>query len=148
MSTIWNTALNILARREHSEAELLTKLTRKYPEDFAQVEDVIARLQEQGLQSDERFTEMWVRSQLMKGRGPVRILGEARQRGIAERAEYYLNTLEYDWYEAALNVARRKFAQGISFEQQAKVYRYLAYRGFSTDSIRYVIDVLSTKSTD
>lgn len=148
MSSVWNTALNILARREHSEAELVTKLRRKFPEDPAQVDEVISRLQEQGLQSDERYTDMWVRSQLMKGRGPIRIKAEAKQRGVSERVDHYLETLEHDWFEAALEVASRKFSPGITFEQQAKVYRFLAYRGFSSDSIRYVVDTLLAESTD
>ncbi|EAR10257.1 RecA regulator RecX [Reinekea sp. MED297] len=123
-------------------------MARKFPEESDQIEAVIARLQEQGLQSDERFTEMWVRSQLMKGRGPIRIVNEARQRGIAERVEQALGSLDHDWFEAALDVAKRKFPNGVSFEQQAKVYRFLSYRGYSSDCIRYVCDTLKQSASD
>lgn len=142
MSSVWNSALNILARREHSRAELQTKLERKFPEDIEEIPRVLDRLVELGLQSDERYAEMWLRSQIAKGRGPVRIIGEARQRGIGQRIEALLHDQEYDWFEAALDVARRKFPSGIVFEQQPKLYRYLAYRGFSSDEIRYAVESL------
>lgn len=135
--------MNALARREHSRAELRTKLLRKFEDESDQIEAVLDRLEDQGLQSDERFAEMWLRSQLAKGRGPMRIIGEARQRGIAERIESLMQCQEIDWFEAALDVGQRKFQAGIDRSQQAKAYRFLAYRGFPSDAIRYALDELT-----
>lgn len=143
MSSIWNTALNILARREHSQHELRHKLQKRFPEELDSIEEVLTRLVDQHLQSDDRFAEMWLRAQISKGRGPIRILMEARQKGVSQKVEQLIQSTEHDWFEQCLDVAKRKFSGPISYEQKAKAYRFLAYRGFSTDAIQYAIGTLS-----
>jgi regulatory protein len=146
MSSIWNSALNILARREHSQAELLTKLTRKYPEQESEIQGVLQRLVDNGLQSDERYSEMWLRSQIAKGRGPIRIRLEARQKGVEALISSLIDSTEHDWFEAASDIARRKFPQGITFELKGKAYRFLSYRGFNNDMIQYAVNANSQEN--
>lgn len=143
MASIWNSALNILARREHSRAELKTKLSQRFPDEgIEEVESVLDRLAENGLQSDERFAEMWFRYQLSKRRGPNRIRLEARAKGIGPLVQNMIDNPELDWFDLALQCAQRKFSNIETMSEKAKAYRFLAYRGFETDSIRYALDEL------
>ena len=145
MKSIWNTALNILARREHSQHELRVKLTSRFPEQTNDVEDVLQRLVESGLQSDQRFCEMWLRYQVSKGRGPIRISMEAKQKGVGSDINLLLESSDIDWFGIALDQAKKKFPTGISFEQRAKAYRFLGYRGYSSDAIQHAISELLVK---
>lgn len=143
MTSIWNSALNILARREHSRAELKAKLNLRFPDaGIEEIESVLDRLVESGLQSDDRFAEMWFRYQLTKQRGPNRICLEARSKGISSLVQHLIDDPELDWFELALQCGRRKFGHIETMAEKAKAYRFLAYRGFESDSIRYVLDEL------
>ena len=58
-------AMNALGRREHSSHELKQKLQQRFKEaSLDEIDQVLGRLQSQNLQSDERFTEMFVRSRI------------------------------------------------------------------------------------
>ena len=74
-------AMDLLARREHTRKELTTKLATKGFQDDV-IEQTINRLTEEGLQSDERFTEAFVTMRTKKGQGPLRILKELQERGV------------------------------------------------------------------
>jgi len=90
-------ALGLLARREHSRAELQRKLTG--PEtDAAELGALIEHLATAGQQSDTRYAEAFVRSRIERGHGPVRIRQELRQRGVAsDTAATALDEAEVDW---------------------------------------------------
>ncbi len=65
-------AMDLLMRREHAMAELQKKLeARDY--DVNIVSEVVAQLASEGLVSDARFTEAFVRYRCNNGRGPQRI---------------------------------------------------------------------------
>ena len=148
MSSIWNSSLGILARREHSARELQEKLLKRYPEEKAAIDEVLLKLQEMGLQDDRRFAELWLRSQVARGRGPVRIRGEARHKGIEPCISQLLEVADIDWFEQALLVASRKFSSGISLAAKAKAYRFLSYRGFESDAIQYALNTISQQVDD
>ncbi|MDN3650320.1 regulatory protein RecX [Reinekea marina] len=143
--SIWNTALNILARREHSQSELLTKLQSRFPESLDEIENVLERLQEQGLQSDERYAQMWFNGQIAKYRGPKRIQYESRQKGISSRIEALLSQSEIDWCQLALDAVSRRYSNGASYDDKAKIYRFLSYRGFSGNMIQFAFDELHSQ---
>ena len=77
-------AVRYLARREYGIEELKRKLVQRGAESDL-VEQVVSDCAEQGLVSDERFTEMYVRMRIRRCFGPMKIRGELRQRGIPER---------------------------------------------------------------
>ena len=143
MNSIWNTSLGILARREHSVRELREKLKKRYPDEDLAIEAVIVKLQDLDLQSDTRFAESWFRSQTSLGRGPIRIRGEARMKGVSTLVDNLLEESGLDWFEVAAEVAQRKFPSGIDFKMKAKAYRFLSYRGFESDSILYAINTIA-----
>ncbi|MFA0813522.1 regulatory protein RecX [Microbulbifer epialgicus] len=144
---LFGAALELLARREHSRQELKQKLTGKFPDsDF---NALFERLQELNYQSDQRFAEVFARSRVLRGQGPVRIRQELQQRGI--RGEYATNAIEQmevNWFELAQEQLQRKYRTPISaalprdqqMKERARRQRYLAYRGFSADAISWALD--------
>ncbi len=140
MPSIWNTALNILARREHSREELLRKLFAKFPDQDSDINEVLDRLVAQNLQSDQRFAEIWFRSEISKGRGPVRIRAESRQKGIESELTQLIETSETDWFEMALAVCRKKFQYRMISDNKPKAYRFLSQRGFTSEVIQYAVE--------
>jgi len=133
--------MNWLARREHSLAELRTKLAdREFsPEE---IEAAVAGLAADGLVSDERFAEAFVASRVRKGQGPVRIRMELIRRGInGELITLHLDGMEYEWGTLAGEVRRKKFGAEIpaDFKEKARQMRFLEYRGFSGAHIRSAI---------
>ena len=139
-------AMNFLARREYSRTELEERLNRKFPNHPDEVAAVLDRLSEQGLQCDRRFAEAFSRSRIARGQGRLRIVTELRQKGIpAASADAALDASDVDWFELAADVARRRFGEGPadSRKEFARRLRFLQYRGFNTDQVRYALDALA-----
>src|SRR5690606_2652334 len=90
------TAIGLLARREHSRRELKRKLGAKgHPSDL--IDQVLEQLAREGLQSDQRFAEAYLHSRIQKGYGPVRLLHELAERGVdAGLAELCMQSLAPD----------------------------------------------------
>lgn len=134
-------AVGLLARREHSARELVTKLGSKGVE--AGIADaVLARLIAERLQSDERYTELYIRLRSEKGYGPVRIKAELRERGIDDglisgQFRRVDDENEIDWHERAATVYTKKYgdAPAEDIKQRAKRQRFMQYRGFDHEQI-------------
>jgi regulatory protein len=135
-------AMDFLARREYGCEELVKKLADKgYKRSVA--EDEIARLTEEGLQSDTRFAEAFVQSRINQGKGPVRIRVELGQRGIRDGViEGALEGAGADWYELAQHERLKKFGaeRPADFKEKARQMRFLQYRGFEQDHIQEAVD--------
>lgn len=136
------TALRLLARREHSRRELSWKLeARHLPGEL--VNPVLDRLEQERLLSDERFTDVFVRSRCERGYGPLRIRAELQERGVAEvLIDSAIAAADVDWLDRARELCRRRFGTGMpeSWNERARRGRYLAQRGFSSEQIRYALD--------
>lgn len=134
-------ALGLLVRREHSRQELLCKLVLR-GHDQNDANRLIVELAEAGLQSDERFAEVYTHSRKSRGYGPVRIQAELKQRGIDEGlAKACLNNHSSEWLGIARQQLERKFSgQSLhTYQARIKPARHLQNRGFSSDVIRKVI---------
>ena len=131
-------AMDFLARREYGQVELVKKLADKgYKRSV--VEDEVARLGDEGLQSDSRFAESFVQSRINQGKGPVRIRADLTQRGIREGVvESALEEAAIDWFELALAERIKKFGPEapVEFKEKARQMRFLQYRGFEQDHIQ------------
>ncbi len=131
-------AMDFLARREYGQTELINKLANKgYVRQVA--EQAILKLTDDGLQSDQRFAESFVRSRVSQGKGPVRIRLDLGQRGIeAAGIEQAIEVAGADWHELAREVRLKKFGhtKAADFREKAKQMRFLQYRGFEQDHIR------------
>ncbi len=106
------------------------------------VDALIAVLSGEGLLSDRRFTEIFVRSRLNRGQGPLRIEADLRQRGVAvELIEQYLaeaGSEESGWSETARAARRKRFGEEVprDFSERARQARFLRSRGFTEQQIR------------
>lgn len=138
LSLVRARAMNLLARREHSRLELQQKLCTKLPEHSDLVATVIEGLQQDQLQSDERFTEAFVSSRVKKGQGPHRISLELQQRGVSSSIiGLVVDDSSFDWYQLANDVLTKKYGDKpcLDFKEQAKRRQFLHYRGFNSEHI-------------
>ena len=144
-------ALQYLARREYSRAELHGKLLphAQADEDFEQAFDssghvnldaLLDDLTTRGWLSDERAATQLVHARRSRF-GTQRILHELHQKGIAEELiSAALPELKASELEAARSVWQRKFGAAPQDEKQkAKQVRFLQSRGFSLDAIFKVL---------
>lgn len=131
-------ALGLLARREHSTLELKRKLLQRgYPADL--VAPVLAELSTANLLSETRYADEWVRSRIARGRGPMKIRAELRQRGLGDiQIQQALANAEVDWGRLAIEARRKRFGQGIpaTLGERVRQTRFLESRGFGSDQIR------------
>lgn len=132
-------ALRLLARREHSRAELLRKL-QTHAGAGDDLEALLGELAQRKLLSDERYAETRAR-QLSRKFGTARIAHELRSSGVGEDlARGALNAARESEAERAREVWRRKYrAAPATREERAKQMRFLQSRGFSFDAIRAAI---------
>jgi len=128
-------AIRLLARREHTRAELAQKLA---PHGTAEeIASVLTELARAGLQSDARFAESYVKSQASR-LGLARLRQTLRSRGVAaELIETQLESAELpDEMARAAAVWTKKFsAPAADAREWAKQARFLQGRGFSAETI-------------
>ena len=136
--TALNKAVASLARREHTAHELKQKLERSGIAKHLAVE-IISDLQGQGLVSDQRFAESFIRYRSGRGYGPQRIELELNEKGV-ERSliSLAIECSECDWIRLARDVRTKKFGAGqpADYRERARQARFLQYRGFTGDQIR------------
>jgi regulatory protein len=131
-------AMNSLARREHSALELRAKLLKKF-EQAELVEAAVARLTEQGLQSDERFAEAFTTMRQRQGKGSSLIKLELRERGVsADIIASLIDDADSLWFTLADEVRTKRFGSQLPLElkEKARQIRFLQARGFSSRHIQ------------
>lgn len=136
----YNKAIAYLARREYSAKELQQRLRQKeFP--FALIDSVLEKLIEDGYQSDERFTEMYIRSRVNAGDGPFKIKMKLREKGICESLTLaVLDTQTIDWLEQVKEVKEKRFGKICdSPAELAKQIRYLKNKGYYQEDIQAVV---------
>ena len=142
ITNVLHRAVDLLSRREHSAQELSQKLQKK---GFGEndIELAIIRLQEENLQSDDRFTESFVNERIRRGHGPIKIMHELRQRGVAENmVENYVNAEEEQWLSLVQLQYQKKYAnlKVRDYSEWSKRARFLQGRGFTSAQIRNAIN--------
>jgi regulatory protein len=128
-------AMNLLARREHSISELRRKLKRRFPDD-AVIDEQIARLTGENLQSNRRFAESYARQRIDRGYGPVRVCEELRERGASSfDVTAAIEESQVDWFAVASEVALKKFGAlpPSDIKEKARRARFMQYRGFTIE---------------
>ena len=132
-----DTALRLLARREHSMRELHAKLRLRGHEASA-IEAVLEELAGRNLVSDERFAEAFLRSRLERGQGPLKIRAQLKERGVdAPLVDAVLKEAEVDWDLRAAAARSRRFGEPPpgNREDMARQARFLRGRGFSEGQV-------------
>jgi len=139
--------LRLLARREHSQKELLTKLKQRGL-DTEHAKTVIDELAQESWQSDDRFAESFARQRILKGYGPLRIDYELQQKGVlAPDLDKLLDDMAMTWLDVIEQVYRHKYPQPtpITWTDWSRRQRFLQQRGFSADLIKQLSQHLKIK---
>lgn len=143
------TALDYLAYKPRTEQEVRRKLTQEDVPAFVE-DDVIARLYELEYLDDEAYAHDYAHNRFSsKKYGPVRIRRELEERGIDRHlAEAAVDELfaEESAPAAAWEHAEKRWPRLDGEEdprrRRQKMYRYLRRRGFTSSTIRSVLDDL------
>ena len=138
-SLIYNKALDILSRREHSEKELVQKLKNKFVEHDL-IDEVTSKLINNNLLNDLRFAEAYTVSRKRKGFGPKKISFELQGKGLREKEVESVLTDIGGWNQAALVVFKKKFPEGKTDDLKVtlKQKNFLTNRGFRFREIESV----------
>ena len=136
ISNIYNKALDIISRREHSAKEVTSKLLKKFNEPDL-IAATLSRLKDNNLVNDERYAEMYTQIRKRKGFGPKRIKYELSSKGIDDSLSSIIIEDEGGWQEAAKNAFNKKFKKGIAldYKDKAKQKNFLQNRGFTFQEI-------------
>ncbi|WP_310451494.1 regulatory protein RecX [Sulfuritalea sp.] len=132
-------AIRLLARREHTRAELARKLAGLgTPEEIAAV---LADMESSQLQSDSRTAESYLRSNAAR-LGTSRLRHQLKTRGVApEMIDEQLAQADLpDEIERARAAWSRKFsAAPTNPKEWARQARFLQSRGFAGDVVRRLL---------
>jgi regulatory protein len=138
----WATALRILTRRDHSQAELRKRLGDK-GFDTEQIETTVQRCLDLGYLDDARYALTRANSLMNQGRAVGhRILADLRQRGVSDEvAEQALADAREGCDEEALlaDLLARKFP-GFNYNtapagEKRRVVNFFQRRGYETGRI-------------
>lgn len=136
--TLLMRAIGCLSRREYSEKELRSRLSR-HSQDEGEVEVVLDRLKSLGYLSNSRFAENYVRVNSRK-KGAAAIRYELSRHNLPpEVLQEVLEPLKETEAARAYAVWARKFELSKDRRERERQYRFLAYRGFSSEAIRKVV---------
>lgn len=152
-------AMNLLAHRARSRAELRRRLYRKeFPDPV--IDGTLAWLEERGYVDDRAFAESFVRDRLrLRPRGRLGLIKELRKKGVdgdvAEAAIAAVMSAEgVDEPDLALDAAEAWARKNRSALRRAgesqegwlkarrRLYGHLARRGFVGDAVRGAIDAV------
>lgn len=134
-------ALRLLARREHSRAELELKLRQRgLPGEV--IAPVLDDYEARGWLSDERYAEILVRQRLETGHGPLRVRADLQQKGIRETPAAFSEITEQQWCASAVGARRKRFGlENLRNDREARARqgRFLARRGFRQEQIEHAL---------
>jgi regulatory protein len=133
-------AIRYLSRREYAIEELRQRLLQRGADDLI-TQQVVGDLADEGLVSDQRFTEMYVRTRVRRLFGPLKIRAELRARGVSDpliSAE--LPEDQAVWFDIASQWASRKHSGELDYAARAKIYRSLVNRGFTHEQANVALD--------
>jgi regulatory protein len=137
-------AVRYLTRREYGIEELRQKLLQR-GSDQAIAEKVVSDLADENLVSDQRFTEMYVRTRMRRLFGPLKIRGELRSRGISDfLIAQELSFEQETWFENASQWAEKRCRSELDYAGRVKIYRALMNRGFSHEQANVALDSLNS----
>ena len=136
-------AIRLLSRREHSRKELASKLRSKDYFDNTYVDTILDELEASDYLNDQRFTQMFIRSRIARGQGPQKIQYELSKRGVDHALiEQSMQETNTDWILIAKQQREKRFGveSPKDYKEQAKQSRFLAGRGFFSDTIREIFN--------
>ena len=135
-------ALRLLARREHSRAELARKLEQA---GFvaSDIDSLLDEFEEKNWLSDHRFAESYVADHRARS-GSIKLAYELRQRGVPDSIiEAVISDNRDSELSRAREIWRKKFdAAPENAAETARQIRFMQSRGFTSEVIRQTLSNL------
>ena len=138
---VYNKALDLVSRREHSRHELRQKLNKRFPETSPIIDEALDKLVLNNILDDERFVEMYLNARARKGFGPKKIEMELYSKKVDSMLIGNAIEAYESWTENAENELKKKF-KGIkptAYKSKKKQKQFLLNRGFSTQIIERIL---------
>ena len=140
-TVVYNKALDLASRREHSRHELMYKLNKRFPETMPIIEEVLDKLALNNILDDERFAEMYLNSRARKGFGPKKIEMELYSKKVDSLLVGNAIDAYESWTENAENQLKKKFkgVKPTDYQSKMKQKQFLFNRGFSSQIIEQIL---------
>jgi regulatory protein len=141
---IYNKALSLLSRREHSRHELLLKLRQRFPEQEPDIHIALTELERKKYLVDQRFAETLARHRAQQGYGPNYIKQELRSHQVMLDENYFQTA---DMLEAFFSGWQRKFKTRFrtipqTTLERAKLLRYFLQRGYWREQVEEFLTLI------
>lgn len=144
----FNSALNSLDYRDHSEKEIRAKLLRKHDADY--VDEAVEKLIELDLINDEHYAENYARELFERKKfGKMRIKSELRAKGISAdianaAVEELFEEEEPDNVQRIVDIIGKRYYNRMNDEVgRKKVFSALQRMGYSFSDIREAMSEFS-----
>lgn len=144
----FNSAMNSLDYRDHSEKEIRAKLLRKHDADY--VDEAVEKLIELDLVNDERYAENYARELFERKKfGKMRIKSELRAKGISAdianaAVEELFEEEEPDNVQRIVDIIGKRYYNRMNDEVgRKKVFSALQRMGYSFSDIREAMSEFS-----
>lgn len=144
----FNSALNSLDYRDHSEKEIRAKLLRKHDAEY--VDEAVEKLIELDLVNDERYAENYARELFERKKfGKMRIKSELRAKGISAdianaAVEELFEEEEPDNVQRIVDIIGKRYYNRMNDEVgRKKVFSALQRMGYSFSDIREAMSEFS-----
>lgn len=144
----FNSALNSLDYRDHSEKEIRAKLLRKHDADY--VDEAVEKLIELDLVNDERYAENYARELFERKKfGKMRIKSELRAKGISAdianaAVEELFEEEKPDNVQRIVDIIGKRYYNRMNDEVgRKKVFSALQRMGYSFSDIREAMSEFS-----
>lgn len=134
------TAVRLLAQRDHTEQEMRVKLQHKNYAPY-EVDEVIEKLRKKGYLNDERIMQYTIEKMVAEKRhGLQGITGKLRQMGLQASSEQVRQfcSEEEEW-DIAYQLMKKHF-RSLDADVFPRLARFLSNRGFSSTVISRLAD--------
>ena len=128
--------MNALSRREHSEKEIYLKFVNLVSSKDILLEEIL-KLKEEGLISNQRYAEAYIRSRFHSGFGPVRIKYELEKKGVIKTIiKTAFQETDLDWDDKLKSELKKKYeSNDMKNLNINKISKFFLYRGFDLEKI-------------
>ena len=132
--------MNALSRREHSEKEIYLKFVNLVNSKDILLEEIL-KLKEEGLISNQRYAEAYIRSRFHSGFGPVRIKYELEKKGVIKTIiKTAFQETDLDWDDKLKSEFKKKYeSNDMKSLNDNKISKFFLYRGFDLEKISKLI---------
>jgi regulatory protein len=136
-------ALEFLAKRRRTRAELITKLSESF--EPPEVDRAVARIEELGYLDDGAWARSYIAQPRSRGRGRTVLARELQTRGIGQQ-DLEGALADHDDREEAIAAARKRLRSLRRLDppvRERRLYDFLRRRGFNHETIRLAMSAAS-----